>query len=371
MHASRILLVTTLMCGFCAAEDVLVVTPPGVVTIGGTQPTQPAPAQVAIGGGRLQTGADVVVGGNLSLTDNVGSFIRGGRFNEAAPNFYLTCQGAGNAPCGIMLQVNASDGSGGSNQVLVDASGSTIFSGATSSSVSPGQVAIGGGQIRTGGTIVVQDGSAAAVQVQGGVTAANVTVSRSTQATASEVVRGDDPRLTNARPASGGNADTIGGQSPAAFAPIQAAMPTGAVLPYAGYVAPSGWALCDGAAISRSAYPYLFGVIATTYGSGDGSTTFNVPDLRGRMIVGMGSGSGLSARSLGQKGGEENHTLSVAEMPTHSHDALMRQPGGSSGGDAAPHTTGTATPGVNASTGGSQPHNNMPPYIVINYIIKL
>jgi microcystin-dependent protein len=83
--------------------------------------------------------------------------------------------------------------------------------------------------------------------------------------------------------------------------------------------APAGWLLCDGSAISRTTYAALFNAIGTTYGAGDGSTTFGIPDYRGRTIVGAGAGTGLTSRALGTNGGEETHLLANGEMPTHSH----------------------------------------------------
>lgn len=81
-------------------------------------------------------------------------------------------------------------------------------------------------------------------------------------------------------------------------------VPTGGMLPYGGSAAPSGYLLCDGSAVSRSTYSALFTVLGTAYGAGDGSTTFNVPDMRGRSPLGSGTGSGLTSRSIGQNGGE-------------------------------------------------------------------
>jgi microcystin-dependent protein len=84
--------------------------------------------------------------------------------------------------------------------------------------------------------------------------------------------------------------------------------------------APTGWLLCDGSAVSRTTYAGLFAILSTTYGVGDGSTTFNLPDLRGRFPVGKNAGT-FSA--LGGTGGEETHTLTVPEMPAHTHPLIV------------------------------------------------
>lgn len=97
---------------------------------------------------------------------------------------------------------------------------------------------------------------------------------------------------------------------------VDAILPTGMIVDYAGSAAPSGWLLCDGSAYNRTTYAALFAVIGTTYGAGDGSTTFNVPDFRGRVAVGAGTGSGLTARTRGQSFGSETAT---AELISHQH----------------------------------------------------
>ena len=97
------------------------------------------------------------------------------------------------------------------------------------------------------------------------------------------------------------------------------ATPVGALMPYAGITTPSGWLFCSGQAISRSTYSELFVALSTTYGIGDGATTFNLPNLCGRVVVGTGQGSGLTNRNLASSGGAETHTLTTAEMPSHSH----------------------------------------------------
>ena len=153
---------------------------------------------------------------------------------------------------------------------------------------------------------------------------------------------------------------------------VSVLMPTASIMPYAGSSAPTGYLLCDGAAISRSTYSTLFGLLATTYGSGDGSSTFNIPDLRGRVIAGHG-GTLLSgsADAIGATNAHstKTHTLSIAEMPAHDH-TYNRTTNVTAGGSTAIEdgpVTGTAT---SSSTGGDGAHNNVQPTIILNYIIK-
>jgi len=152
------------------------------------------------------------------------------------------------------------------------------------------------------------------------------------------------------------------------------AFPTGLVLPFAPSVTPTGWLLCDGSAVSRTAYTDLFSAIGTTYGTGNGTTTFNLPDLRGRAPIGAGTGDAPSATAhpLGQKMGEEAHTLTVAEMPAHTHSISAGKYGAQnniSGGGSIAAGLGTQDP-VASSTGGGGAHNNVQPSLAINFIIK-
>ena len=95
--------------------------------------------------------------------------------------------------------------------------------------------------------------------------------------------------------------------------------PTGTIKHYAGGVVPSPYLACDGSAVSRTTYAALFAIIGITYGAGDTTTTFNVPDFRGRGLLGDGAGPGLTPRTVGQSLGTEVHSIGSANLPTHTH----------------------------------------------------
>lgn len=144
---------------------------------------------------------------------------------------------------------------------------------------------------------------------------------------------------------------------------------------FGGTTPPSGWMFCDGAAVSRTTYSDLFAAIGTAYGTGDGSTTFNLPDLKGRVPVGLDI-TQTEFNGLGTKGGEKAHTLTVAEMPAHTHTVLAYK-----GVDDLNFTGNTgrlqasdfSTPydQQTGSTGGGGAHNNLQPYNVVNFIISI
>ena len=157
--------------------------------------------------------------------------------------------------------------------------------------------------------------------------------------------------------------------------------PTGAVIPYAGTSAPANWLLCFGQAVSRTTYAALFAVVGTTYGVGDGSTTFNLPDLRGRVIAGQDDMGGTSANRLtglsggvdgdilGGAGGAETHTLTTAQLASHTHQLL----GFDNTTGTARVTIASAVTGDSVTTeaaGSGSAHNNVQPTIILNYIIK-
>lgn len=160
----------------------------------------------------------------------------------------------------------------------------------------------------------------------------------------------------------------------------------GTIQMYAGSIAPEGFLICDGSAINRIDYSVLFSIIGQTYGAGDGVTTFNIPDLRGRVPLGAGTGTAVDAttHTLGDQNGAETHTLTVDEMPNHEHK-FQRQQWYSSDTQISSSTgtiyswkstTGGTTyygyqggNGQYGPIGGSQAHSNMQPYLAINYII--
>ena len=149
--------------------------------------------------------------------------------------------------------------------------------------------------------------------------------------------------------------------------------PTGTVESFAGSVAPDGWLLCNGANVPRNTYPVLFNVIGVVYGAGDGASTFTLPDMRGKVSIAAGQGAGLTNRVLGAAGGEENHLLTLNEIPAHTH-TYDKQNGvqNINAPDAAGITAANDPTSVtnSGSAGGSAAHNVMQPFIVLNHIIK-
>jgi len=147
-------------------------------------------------------------------------------------------------------------------------------------------------------------------------------------------------------------------------------IPVGTILEYAGVLLPDGFLWADGSQVSRAVYSDLFGVVGLIFGVGDGSTTFNLPDKRGRVGVGQNLEI-VPELERGDSGGEYVHTLTVAEMPAHNHDILAAAAAGGTTGRYAPGgATGTNNTTIIANKGGGAAHNNMPPYVVLNYIIK-
>ena len=166
------------------------------------------------------------------------------------------------------------------------------------------------------------------------------------------------------------NGVEIGGES----------LPIGSMIPFGSQEnIPSNWKICDGSAISRETYAELFNVIGTSYGEGDGSTTFNLPDKRGRVSVGLDSNQ-TEFDTIGKRAGEKTHQLTIEEMPSHDHRLTpfvdIRQGDGQTNahsGSLGTHLGGyVSKPNALVSpTGGNQPHNNLQPYEVDVWIIKV
>jgi microcystin-dependent protein len=146
--------------------------------------------------------------------------------------------------------------------------------------------------------------------------------------------------------------------------------PIGAMMDFAGVTPPEGYLLCDGTAVSRTTYADLFGVCGVLYGVGDGSTTFNLPNCKGKVSVGYDS-TQTEFDTLGETGGEKTHVLDTTEMPAHSHGVAAFN-GGASDTSKIGRSDGTGyqiTP-ITESTGGGLAHQNLQPYITFNKIIK-
>ena len=172
-------------------------------------------------------------------------------------------------------------------------------------------------------------------------------------------------------------------------------LPIGSVSPYAGTTEPTGWRFCRGQEMSRTTFSDLFAVIGTTYGAGDGSTTFNLPELRGRVVAGRDSMGGVSANRLtnqsgglngdvlGNSGGNETHTLTEAQLANHDHNNGV----GNLDGDIFVYSTTTedlpgnaidnpqkatltsTLQGITGTAGSGQAHNNVQPTFILNYMI--
>ena len=143
----------------------------------------------------------------------------------------------------------------------------------------------------------------------------------------------------------------------------------GEIIGYAGPTSPDPkWLLCDGSSLLRVDYPDLFAVIGTIYGAAD-SVHFSLPDLRGRAAVGVGTGSGLSPRGIGDNFGEETHVLTIGELAAHVHGTGNSALLGTSVPPPLDALGPNPFPAVTGSTGNDDPHNNMQPSLAINYLI--
>lgn len=158
----------------------------------------------------------------------------------------------------------------------------------------------------------------------------------------------------------------------------------GTVMLFAGNFPPRGFAFCSAQILPIAQNTALFALLGTTYG-GNGQTTFALPDLRGRTPIHFGQGPGLSNFQLGETGGAESVTLIQTEMPAHTHNVNVNSDNGTTNNpnnnyfaatpaflqytNVAPNTN--LVPGAIGTAGGSQPHNNIQPYLTLNYCIAL
>lgn len=159
----------------------------------------------------------------------------------------------------------------------------------------------------------------------------------------------------------------------------------GEIVMFGGNFAPRSWAFCQGQLLSIAQNTALFSILGTTYG-GNGQTTFALPDFRGRVPLHPGQGPGLSPYVLGQQGGQETVTLLITQMPAHNHTAVMTTRGNNgAASDTSPAGNYWADGSYNSASnvsmnpaavqatigisGGSQPHNNIQPYLAINFLI--
>jgi microcystin-dependent protein len=166
----------------------------------------------------------------------------------------------------------------------------------------------------------------------------------------------------------------------ATAAGVIAASPPGILLAYGGASAPSGWLICDGSAVSRTVYSLLFGAIGTNYGAGDGSTTFNLPDLRGRAPVGyaptgghvdvntLGKNDGIALANRRPKHRHTAHSHSVSSIDAANHTPSSGSTGYGSGDRSVINVSGTSS--VDGGSGNANDSLDAPAYLVMNFIIK-
>lgn len=153
---------------------------------------------------------------------------------------------------------------------------------------------------------------------------------------------------------------------------VNVGFPAGSIIQYAGSSAPSGWLLCDGSAVSRTTYSSLFAVTSTLYGTGDGSTTFNVPNFKSKLPMGYNA-SDTPFDTLGETGGSQTHTLSQSELPSYdlSQSSCNNNSGAGESGGVVECQSANINSTVPISSGGSGSSMNiLNPYLTVNFIIK-
>jgi len=276
----------------------------------------------------------------------------------------------------------------------------TSYGTGTVTSVAAGSY-LTGGTITTSGTLAVDATSAntaskvVARDASGNFSAGTITASLTgTASTATNLAGGGAGQLPY-QSGSGATAMLTAGTSGQVLTSSGASAPTwsqvlpaGCIQQYAGSSAPSGWLLCDGSSVSSTNYLALHAVISNTFGgsayTGASGLSFNLPDLRGRFPMGAGTGTGLNAsgtgapsgsaqtaRARGQWGGEETHQLTLSEMPSHSHNLTTYAASSGASGYRLYDRYGDATNVISTNTAGSDArHATIPPFVVLNFIIK-
>ena len=196
---------------------------------------------------------------------------------------------------------------------------------------------------------------------------------KTSKATSTEAIAGtNNTKYTTPRSVKSAIDKALEGYTPSGGGSGGDTLPIGAILPFSSDTVPNGWLLCDGSSFSTTSYPELFDVIGTTYGYDDDRNP-KLPDLRGRVAVGKKaatSSSDTDFNELGKTGGEKTHTLTIDEMPSHKHGFQANNDFHAQSGTDAWIFKGGRNDGFILETGGSQPHNNLQPYLVTNFIIK-
>lgn len=292
--------------------------------------------------------------GNVFITASANDFSGTDEAIDAATDysFAMEIRASGNPTTALWRKVGEVDVSGGSITAFRPMGGPRVTSefglaARPDTATQPGLL-ITGRASQTGDLIQVKDSSGTTIHSvsPGG----NVT-------TLGDVSIGGNIKLTGATQAnqtlvSDGAGNMVlqsvnsGGIEPGLLPPV------GSLMPYAGATAPTGWLLCDGSAVSRSTFGNLFAVCGTTYGAGNGTTTFNLPDLRGRVPVGLDA-SQTEFDTRGEAGGAKTHTLNTSQLPSHSHTLS----GASTSSEGAHSHTATTSGGSHTHTASASDHS--------------
>ena len=324
----------------------------------GAQVNQNAFSNVVVGTTTLQADSvtdtlTLTAGTNISLTPDATNDAVMIAVSGTVPSAITATTCSGNAATATALAT------GRTFSVTGDATGtSAAFTGAANASI-PITLAASGITAGTYTSVTVD----AKGRVTGGANPTSMGISITGNAvTATKLATARSISLTGA--VTGTTTFDGSGDASIATVAVSGGVPVGTYIESACTSVPAGGYLyCDGSSVSRTTYTALFAAIGTTYGVGDGSTTFNLPDRRDRFALARGT----SHTILGSTGGEETHTLNTAEMPSHSHSCGVAGSITNTGGGGYYYHYSS---GISGSTGGGGAHNTMPPYLVVNIYIK-